>query len=140
MVIQKWEGYWSKKKGLVCACIPLVFVIIGIPLLIGTRYHAINKMRRGLIQDVGELFKDWKQMGLGVIFLPGEKPMANNNIAGDMFDVPNTLRVVLPADPSLFQQVMGSQPSAQGVDMTRLAMSSSMRLGTMAYIPKSWPR
>lgn len=93
VVIEKWTKYWSGAKCKTCALFPLFFTIILFPLCIVYSQHAVNKLRRELTKDVNALFKDWKAKGLGVIFLPGEKTCPG---AGDLFDTPNIVRVILP--------------------------------------------
>jgi hypothetical protein len=76
------------------ATVPLIFTFVFIWVPFTIQYQGIKKVRNGLTADAKRIFADWKAKGLGVVFLPGEKPASNT--VGNLMDTPNIIRVILP--------------------------------------------
>lgn len=93
-VITQWSKYWQKKKKVywgtfigtlgLCPCICMQI-----------RIGALRTMAAGLRTEIRVIFESWiSQKGLGVMFLPGEKPMGR--YVGDALDTPNIIRITIP--------------------------------------------
>ena len=96
-----------RKKTCVFSSCPLaIFLPCWIFGTMAVHQKQLGKMVDRLEYHAKTVFADWKRQGIDIVFIPGKS--GDGEGAGQMFDVPNTIRILYPR--SAVEEKFGEQP------------------------------